>query len=188
MPPLFPISLKVEGRRVLVVGGGNVAESKTQSLLEAGALVHLVAPEIRFDIAHPNLTLIRREFEPSDLDGCWLAIAAAPAEVNRDVSAAATDRRIFVIAVDDLASATAYGVAVVRRAGVTLGISTDGAAPALSGLIREGLERVLPDDLDAWSDLARTTRSTWREQRVPMSERRPLLLRALNQLYGERSE
>jgi siroheme synthase-like protein len=170
------------------VGGGNVAESKTKSLLEAGALVHLVAPEIRFEIHHPSLTLIRRAFEPSDLEGCWLAISAAPREVNRAVSAAATERRIFVIAVDDPASATAYGVAVVRRGGVTLGISTDGAAPALSGLIREGLEQVLPDDLDGWSERARTTRKTWREEGVPMSERRPLLLRALNQLYGEHSE
>jgi siroheme synthase-like protein len=188
VPPLFPISLKVEGRRVLVVGGGNVAEAKAKSLLEAGALVRLVAPEIRFDIDRPNLTRIRRAFEPGDLEGCWLAVSAAPPEVNRQVSAAATARRIFVIAVDDPASATAYGVAVVRRAGVTLGISTDGAAPALSGLLREGLEQVLPEDLDAWSDLAVATRGTWRQQRVPMSERRPLLLRALNRLYGERSE
>ncbi|MGH6689954.1 MAG: uroporphyrinogen-III C-methyltransferase, partial [Gammaproteobacteria bacterium] len=62
------------------------------------------------------------------------------------------------------------------------------AAPALSGLLREGLEQVLPDDLDAWSERARTTRKAWREEGVPMSERRPLLLRALNELYGERSE
>lgn len=188
MRTLFPISLKLEGRRVLVVGGGNVAESKTRSLLEAEALVHVVAPKIRFEIEHPNLTLNRRAFDAGDLDGCWIAIAAAPPEVNREVAAAATERRIFVVAVDDVASATAYGVAVVRRAGVTLGISTDGAAPALSGLLREGLERVLPDDLDAWSDVARASRTTWREQRVPMSERRPLLLRALNQLYGEPSK
>ncbi len=188
MSPLFPISLKVEGRRVLVVGAGPVAESKSKSLLEAGALVHLVAPEIHFKLDSPNLTVVRRAFEPGDLDGCWFAIAAAPSEVNREVSAAANERRIFVVAVDDVASATAYGVAVVRRAGVTFGISTDGAAPALSGLLREGLEEVLPDDLDEWSHVARTSRKTWREQQVPMSERRPLLLRALNQLYRERSE
>lgn len=188
MPPLFPIALKVAGRRVLVVGGGAVAASKTRSLLEAGALVYVVAPEIRFEDDHPNLTLVRRAFEPRDLDACWLAIAAAPPGVNRRVSEAATERCIFVIAVDDVASATAYGVAVVRRAGVTLGISTEGAAPALSGLLREGLEQVLPDDLDAWSDVARTTRKTWREQGVAMSERRPLLLRALNHLYRERSQ
>lgn len=173
---------------MLVVGAGPVAESKAESLLEAGALVHVVAPETHFQIEHPNLTVVCRAFEPSDLDGCWLAIAAAPPEVNRDVSVAATERRIFVVAVDDVASATAYGVAVVRRAGVTFGISTDGAAPALSGLLREGLEEVLPDDLNEWSDVARSSRKTWREQQVPMSERRPLLLRALNQLYRERSE
>ena len=173
---------------MLVVGAGPVAESKTKSLLEAGALVHLVAPEIHFDIDHANLTVVRRAFEPRDLEDCWLVIAAAPPAINREVSVAATERRLFVIAVDDVANATAYGVAVVRRAGVTLGISTDGAAPGLSGLLREGLEQVLPDDLDAWSDVARSSRKRWREEKVPMSERRPLLLRALNQLYRERSE
>jgi len=172
---------------VLVVGAGAVAASKTRSLLEAGALVDLVAPEIHFQIDHPNLTVIRRAFRPTDLDACWFAIAAAPLEVNRKVSASATERRIFVIAVDDVASATAYGVAVVRRAGVTVGISTDGAAPALSGLLREALESLLPDELEEWTDLAQRSRRIWREQHVPMAERRPLLLRALNDLYQDRS-
>jgi uroporphyrin-III C-methyltransferase/precorrin-2 dehydrogenase/sirohydrochlorin ferrochelatase len=77
---------------------------------------------------------------------------------------------------------------VLRRAGVTLAVSTDGHAPALAGLLREGLEAVLPDDLDRWLAAARRERRKWKARRVPMHERRPRLLHALNRLYGERAE
>lgn len=183
--PLFPIFLKLHGRRVLVVGGGPVAEAKTKSLLEAGAHVTLVAPEIKFEIVHPNLSLHGRRFGPSDLDDCWFVVSAAPPEVNREVSEAATERRIFVIAVDDIASATAYGAGVVRRSGVTLGISTNGAAPALSGLMREAIDHLLPRDLDRWTSVAQDARSLWRKEGVPIAERRPRLLQALNEIYKE---
>ena len=69
------------------------------------------------------------------------------------------------------------------RAGVTIAISTDGHAPALAGLIREALERLLPNELDAWMDCARQARRRWLAAGVPMAERRPLLLNALVELY-----
>lgn len=184
--PLFAIFLKLAGRRVLVVGGGPVAEAKTKSLLDAGAHVTLVAPEIKFEIVHPDLSVHRRRFRPRDLEDCWFVVSAAPSEVNREVSEAASEHRIFVIAVDDIASSTAYGAGVVRRSGVTLGISTNGAAPALSGLMREALDHLLPRDLDRWTSVAHEARSLWRQDGVPIAERRPRLLAALNQIYEER--
>ena len=184
--PLFPIFLKLDGRRVLVVGGGPVAKGKTESLLEAGAHITLVAPEIKFELVHPNLSLCRRRFRTSDLNDCWFVVSAAPPEVNREVSDRATERCVFVIAVDDIASATAYGAGVVHRSGVTLGISTNGAAPALSGLMREAIDHLLPHDLDQWTSVAREARSLWFQDSVPIGERRPLLLKALNQIYEER--
>ena len=90
---------------------------------------------------------------------------------------------VFVNAVDDLASASAYLGGVVRKGGVTLAISTDGRAPALAGLLREGLEAVLPDDLEAWHETARAARQDWLRDGVPMDARRPLLLQAINRLY-----
>ena len=89
----------------------------------------------------------RRAFEPADLDGAWFVVAAAPPEVNRAGRAARPSaRHVFVNAVDDPPNATAYLGGVVRKQGVTLAISTDGRAPALAGLLREGLEALLPDD------------------------------------------
>jgi precorrin-2 dehydrogenase len=69
---------------------------------------------------------------------------------------------------------------------VTIAISTDGEAPALAGLAREALELLLPDDLDRWMECAREARRDWLERKVPMAERRPLLLEALNALYAGR--
>jgi siroheme synthase-like protein len=102
------------------------------------------------------------------------------------VSAAAEARRLFVNAVDDPAHATAYLGGVVRKGGVTLAISTDGRAPALAGLIREGLDAVLPADLERWLRQSDVLRQTWRADGVPMEQRRPMLLDAINRLYEDR--
>ena len=96
---------------------------------------------------------------------------------------AAEVRGIFVNAVDDTDSASAYLGGVVRKAGVTVAVSTDGRAPALAGLLREALDAVLPDDLDQWVEAALRLRSRWRADGVPMQERRPQLLRALQEIY-----
>jgi uroporphyrin-III C-methyltransferase/precorrin-2 dehydrogenase/sirohydrochlorin ferrochelatase len=181
---LFPIFLKLEGRKVLLVGGGNVAATKLASLQGTGALVTVVAPEVRPEVEAAAARVERRAFAAADLDGAWLAVAAAPPEVNRAVAAAAEPRCLFVNAVDDPSSASCYAGGVVRRAGVTFGISTAGTAPALAGLLREGLEALIPDDLARWVSEARALRKQQKAAGVPMQERRPLLLRALNKLYG----
>jgi uroporphyrin-III C-methyltransferase / precorrin-2 dehydrogenase / sirohydrochlorin ferrochelatase len=180
---VFPVFLKLAGRRVLVVGGGPVAAGKLPALLEAEATVTVIAPEIVDSIGRVPVEIVRRPFRAEDLDGVWYVVAAAPPEVNRAVAAAAHARGIFVNAVDDLENASAYAGAVVRRGGVTLALSTDGEAPALAGLMREALELLLPDDLDAWMTCAQDARRRWLAERVPMERRRPLLLEALGQLY-----
>jgi siroheme synthase-like protein len=187
MTMLFPTFLKLAGREVLLVGGGPVAAGKLQGLLDAGARVTVVAPRVVREIADAPVQVHERPFRASDLDGVCYVVAAAPPDVNRQVSAAAHPRGLFVNAVDDLESASAYAGAVVRKAGVTLAISTDGEAPALAGLVREALETLLPDDLEQWMTAAREARRSWLAEGVPMEKRRPLLLRALNDLYDRRA-
>ena len=186
---LYPVFLALRGLPVVIVGGGNVAAGKLAGLLEAGAEVTVVAPEIVPTIraragSGGAVTLTERAFTPTDLDGARGGVAAATAAVNREVAAAAASRGLFVNAVDDPAAATAYLGGVVRRGGVTVALSTGGDAPALAGLLREALDQVLPEDLDAWLEVARVARRQWRTAAVPMAERRPLLLRALVARYG----
>jgi siroheme synthase-like protein len=200
MSELLPLFLNLTGRTVVLVGGGPVATAKLRQLLAAGATVRVVAPDVTTELARlsrggqresdpgaprVDVTLARRRFEPADLDDAWLVVAAATPEVNREVADAAERRKLFVNAVDDPANASAFLSGVVRRDGVTVAISTSGAAPALTALIRDGLDALLPRDLATWMWQARAARVAWRRENVPMTARKPRLLQALNALYSD---
>ena len=181
---LFPAFIKLAGRRVVVIGGGPVAASKLEALLNAGADITVVAPELVPEIRSSSVTILERGFQLSDLDGAWLVVAAATPAVNRAVAQAAETRHIFVNAVDDPPNASIYLGGVVRRAGVTFAISTDGRAPALAGLLREALDSLLPiRDLEQWMAEAAQLRRHWQKNAVPMQNRRPELLESLIRLY-----
>jgi uroporphyrin-III C-methyltransferase / precorrin-2 dehydrogenase / sirohydrochlorin ferrochelatase len=180
---LLPTFLKLAGRRVLVVGAGTVALSKLDALCRAGADVTVVAPAIHPSIERPGVRVEQRPFAPADLAGVWFVVAAATPAVNAAVAREAEHHHVFVNAVDDPASASAYLGGVVRRADVTIAISTSGAAPALAGVLREAIDAILPADLDRWSACARDLRVEWKHAGVPMSERRPHLIDALKRLY-----
>ena len=181
---LFPAFIKLAGRRVVVIGGGPVAASKLEALLNAGADITVVAPEIGSEIRNSSVTILERSFRLSDLDGAWLVVAAATPDVNSVVAQAAETQHIFVNAVDDPPNATMYLGGGVRRAGVTVAISTDGRAPALAGLFREALDSLLPTrDLEQWMAEAAQLRRQWQKNAVPMQNRRPELLESLIRLY-----
>jgi uroporphyrin-III C-methyltransferase/precorrin-2 dehydrogenase/sirohydrochlorin ferrochelatase len=184
---VFPAFLKLAGRRVLVVGGGPMAAAKIAALAEAGAVIDVVTPAVCPALDTTAVASIAlREFEPADLEGAWLVVAAATPAVNRAVAAEAAERRVFVNAVDDPQNASVYLGGVVRRGGATIAISTDGAAPALAGLLREALDASLPDeeDMEIWLARAREMKIAWRAAGVPMEARRPQLLEALNRIYA----
>ncbi len=185
--PLYPVVLDLQGRAVLVVGAGRVAAGRLPALLAGGASVTVVAPDVLDEVAALPVRLERRHFRPDDLDGRWLAVAAADRETNRTVADAAARRRVFLNAVDDVEAASAYAGGVLRRGGVTVAISTGGRAPALAGLLREALEAVIPQDASRWLEVAARARLEQRQAGVPMPQRRPLLLRALERLYADRA-
>ena len=183
-PHLLPLFLKLAGRRVLMVGAGPVAASKLDSLLDTGAHVTVVAPQVHPSMRRPGVLIEQRDFVPSDVDTAWFVMAAAPPDINLQVLEAAQAQRIFVNAVDHVAAATCYAGSVMRRGDLTLSFSTHGSAPAVAGLLREAFEALVPQDVSAWIDKARQLRPVWRANGTPMQERRPALLRALNQLYA----
>ncbi len=187
VPTLFPVFLRLAGRNVLLVGGGTVAAAKLPALLETGAAVTVVAPEIRAEIASSPVTLRQRPFAADDLEGAWFVVAAATPEVNRRVRETAEALRVFVNAVDDPESASAYTGGVLRRGGVTVAVSTEGRAPALAGLLREALDAVIPQEVDVWVRTAAALRAEQRRGGVHMARRRPLLLEALNRLYSDKA-
>jgi len=141
----YPILMDLEGKRVLVVGGGGVAERKVRTLLEFGARVDVVSldlsPALRDLSEGGRVQWAGREFEPSHLKGATLVIAATDdAEANRRVSAACRKQGIPVNAVDQPADCTFIVPAVVRRGDLLLAVSTSGRSPALARSVREELE------------------------------------------------
>jgi siroheme synthase-like protein len=192
MPPgeqasLYPLFLKLEGRTVLVVGAGAVGERKVLSLLAAHARVRVVAPDatpaLQRLVGEGAIEWRARPFEDPDLDGVFLVVAATrDAAVQRRVAAAAEAARTFVVAVDDPSHASAYSGAVVERPPFTVAISSSGAAPALTRLLREVIEQVLPGE--TWVEHATRLRARWLSQGTPIADRFAELLREFKERAG----
>src|SRR3954469_6042124 len=128
---VYPVGLRLLDRRVVVVGGGQVAHRRVAGLLEAGARVTLVSPEItpalEALVAPGSLTWVRRRYEPGDLDGAWYAVAATddPA-VNAAVAAEAEQARIFCARADDRSASSVWTPAVGRQGDLVVGVHGGG--------------------------------------------------------------
>ena len=177
---LLPLFLKVAGKLVLVVGAGDVAERKIDSLLEVGAQVRVVAPHatdrVQELMREGRIEWHARPFDDADADGVWLVFAATSvAEVQGRVAEATRARRVFCVAVDDPSNASAYSGSVVRRPPFTIAVSSNGATPALTRLVREVIEHVLPGP--QWVEHARNLRQKWLSEQTPMKDRFAELVR-----------
>ncbi len=177
----FPMFADLRGRRVLVAGGGEIAERKVRLLLEAGAEVTVVAPQFNAWLAsHAELRRLEQRFDASLLTGHVLAIAATDdPTVNAEVAAAAAGRGLFVNVVDDAQTSSFIVPAIVDRSPLTVAISSGGTAPVLSRLVREKIETLLDE---SWGELA-SLFERWRERiraRLPeVAARRRIYERAV---------
>ena len=155
MTSLFPIFVKLAGRKCLVVGGGPVAEGKLEGLLASAATVVVVAPEVTETIARwkdeQRLTWQARPFRPSDLEGSFLVIAATGVDdVNESVFREAEAREILCNAVDEPERCHFYYPAIVRRGPLQIAISTGGLSPALASRLRAELEAQFGPEYERW--------------------------------------
>ncbi|MFG2013314.1 uroporphyrinogen-III C-methyltransferase [Micromonospora sp. NPDC048868] len=143
----YPLGLRLAGRRVVVVGGGAVATRRVPALLDAGAHVFLVAPELtpalRAHVDAGRLHWAPRRFAPDDLDGAWLVqVAVDDPLAAASVSAAAAERRIFCVRADDRAAATAWTPAVTRHGPVTVAV-LGGGDPRRAMAVRDAVRALL---------------------------------------------
>jgi siroheme synthase-like protein len=164
----------LEGRSVLVVGGGRVALEKTKGLVECGARVTVVAPEIEDELAALPVRLVRRPFAPGDVDGHVLVFAATDRRaVNRRVSAAAAATYTLCNVADDPELCSFILPAITRRDPIVVGVSTGGASPALAQRIRDDVSELLTPGhaelaqrLQALRPWARRALATYEERRA----------------------
>ncbi|GAA5119453.1 uroporphyrinogen-III C-methyltransferase [Alloalcanivorax gelatiniphagus] len=139
--------LVLAGRRVVVVGGGHVAQRRVPALIATGADVHVVSPEVTPAIEGlaGELTLVLRDFTESDLDGAWYVVAATDdAEVNARVAAAAESRHTFCVRADDALGGTAWTPAVGHHGSVTVGVLGN-REPRKSAALRDDIVTALRD-------------------------------------------
>jgi precorrin-2 dehydrogenase/sirohydrochlorin ferrochelatase len=181
---LFPIFLKLTARPCIVIGAGNLAESKIESLRAANAQVTVIAPQASPRIedlaASGELTWHQRPFASGDiLPGTFLVVTATnvPA-INRAVYLEAQSKNILCNAVDDPPFCDFYFPSVVRRGDLQIAISTAGASPALAQRLRKEINAALPLDTGDWlTDLGNLRREV--TQAEPLNDERKALLHQL---------
>lgn len=151
MPTYFPAFLSIEGRPCLVVGGGQIAERKVKTLLDAKARVTVVSPAVtprlRRRIDKGQVEYYAREYVPSDLDGIYLLITATDnMPLNREIGMEGRSLGLIVNVVDDPDYCDFIAPSIVRRGDITFAISTGGASPALARWLRRQVEEHFPPE------------------------------------------
>jgi precorrin-2 dehydrogenase / sirohydrochlorin ferrochelatase len=179
---LFPMFVKLSGRRCVVVGGGPIGESKVGSLLTSGADVTVVSPKLTERLAEEaqrgTFAWTVRAFEPSDLDGAFLVIAATSDEDTNELIFREADRRgILCNAVDQPPRCHFYFPAVVRRGALQIAISTAGLSPSLAQRLRKELEVEFGPEYEEWLDWLGRIRQTLMERGTDFDTRKRVLAR-----------
>jgi siroheme synthase-like protein len=166
-PPAYPVNLLLEGRRVLVVGGGMVALEKVSGLLAAGAVVHLISPEVVPDLEALPITVERRRYERGDVEGFRLAVACTddPA-ANQAVHDDAEARDIWVNAADDPERCSYTLPARLDRGRLLVTVSTSGRSPAFTSWLRDQLAEVVGPEHEALLELLADHRAALAEAGV----------------------
>ncbi|MFM5133825.1 siroheme synthase CysG [Aeromonas rivipollensis] len=180
----LPIFCRLDNKPVLLVGGGEVAARKARLLLDAGARLTLVSPTLDPELAtlaaDSEIEWLATEFEPAQLAGKWLVVAATDRrEVNALVYQSANQAGIFANVVDDPKRSSFIMPSIIDRSPLMVAISSGGKAPVLARLLREKLEALLPQHLGAMAAFAGGLRDRVKARFASMGERRQFWERLL---------
>lgn len=171
----YPVFLDVQGKPVVVVGGGHVALQKIGNLVEAGAQVTLVSPdlipELKQYVDDGKVMHIKREYEDGDMEGYFLAfVATDDGAINKVVADEARSRRVWVNAVDDVPNCDFIMPGIVRQGELVIAISTSGLSPAIARKVREDIQEFLGEDDAALLDLAGEVRRELNESGIAVKD------------------
>jgi precorrin-2 dehydrogenase/sirohydrochlorin ferrochelatase len=177
---LFPILVKLQAKKCVVVGAGKIAAGKAAGLLASGAQVIVIGPRavdwIRSQARVGKLIWRRRRFLPADMDQAFLVIAATNSNAtNEAVYRACVERAVLCNVVDDPEHCDFFYPAVVRRGPLQIAISTDGRSPALARRLRIELERQFGPEYGAWVERVGELRRGILRRNLNAGERRHLL-------------
>lgn len=190
--PLFPLFVDLKGKRCVVVGGGEVAARKIETLLEFEPQIVVVSPQVTDRIQDlkwgGRVVVIKKKYSTGDLEGAFMAIAAtSDRAVNEQVYTDAAADNIHVNIADDGEKSTFTFPSVINRGEVVIGITTSGRFPALSKHIRESIEKVIPDSYSRMMDTLKACRERVKREISDPGVRREILGRILDEVvfYGD---
>jgi len=172
--PYYPLFLNVTGKKSVVVGGGLVAFRKIQTLLEHGALVTIVSPEICWEIndlrENNKVHILHRDYRTGDLQGAFIVIAATNiASTNKAIATEAKEKGILLNVVDDADNSDFILPSYLNRGDLTIAISTAGMSPALARKIRTRLEKEYGDEYASLLLLINQVREEIKNQDITVS-------------------
>jgi siroheme synthase-like protein len=172
--PYYPMFLNISGKRCVVVGGGRVALRKVRALLEHGASIEVISPDLCPELVElaekRQISTSRRQYQPGDLRKALIVIAATDSsETNQRVAKEARSEGALVNIADDLESSDFIVPSYARRGGITIAVSTSGRSPALARKIRTRLEKELTDEHASLVRLIGEVRAEVRRQGIKVS-------------------
>ena len=179
-PKVFPMFLKLEGRRCLVVGAGTIAEGKIGGLIATDAAIRVIAPEATAQVqtwaGEGKIDWERRKFLTSDLQGVFLVIAATSSTpVHEEIFAEAKKLGVLCNVVDVPHLCDFFYPAIVRRGSLQIAISTAGESPALSQRLRKELEQQFGPEYEAWVTAIGEARSELATRNLSAEDRKEIL-------------
>jgi len=171
----YPVFLDIAGKPAVVIGGGHIALQKVQGLLDAGADVTVVSPELLPElqdlVSKGRLSHVPRGYQPGDLEGFALAfVATDDRSVNAEVTKEARERRVLVNAVDDPPNCDFIMPSIVRKGDLIVAISTSGGSPAMARKFREQVEEFFSEEDAGLLALASEVRREFRDNGLAVGD------------------
>lgn len=173
----YPVFLNISGRRCIVVGGGQVALRKVRTLLEHGANITVISPELCPELdqlaENGEIEVRQQGYREGDLAGAFVVIAATDdGAINQQVVREAREIGALINVVDDADNSDFIAPSVVRRGDITIAISTAGRSPALARKLRTKLEEHFSDEYASLVNLVGEVRTEVRQQGIPVDNER----------------
>jgi len=185
MNTLYPIFLNLRGKKCLVVGGGEVAERKVNSLIECNADVTVISPVANEKIAElfkkNKIVYEKRTYQTGDLDGFFLVIGATDSKkINESISREAEDLKILCNIVDIPELCSFFVPSVVNSGDLKIAISTNGKSPALAKKIRKELENIYGSEYAVFLDYMGKIREKLLKSNISEKDRKKILQNIIN--------
>jgi siroheme synthase-like protein len=172
--PYYPMFLNISGRRCVVIGGGRVALRKVRALLEHGASIEVISPDLCPELIEMaekgQIRTFRRNYRPGDLQNAFIAIATTNnGNINRQIVNEARSEAVLVNVADDPENSDFIVPSYARRGEVTVAVSTNGISPALARKIRTRLEKELGDEYASLAHLIGEVRAEVKRQGIKVT-------------------